>query len=369
MKVISISTDRNIFNASSPVSQRMKDYGSVFGELHIIIFSLKKHGYKKMQVASNVWAYPTNSRWKIFYPLRALFVAIRICGRTPAKDIVVSTQDPFDTGVVGVLIKFIKKARLNVQVHTDMYSQFFAKESFLNKIRVFVASGVFKRADSVRVVSKKIRESLVDRAVAKEKISILPIYVDKENYDGFQDVARKDRVLLAVSRLTPEKNLFFLIDVIDDVVKEKPDTQLLIVGDGPLKEDLLSYVREKKLDQHIKFVGWKQNVGKYYRQAGLFVHTSKYEGYGMVFVEAALQHVPIVSSDVGIMGDVLIQGKSAQICQLGDKESFVRCIIEILEDSQKAQQMSDAAYKSVIKHISGSKEQYLTEYKEIVCGY
>jgi len=369
MKVINISTDRNVFDADSQVCQRMKEYGSIFDELHIIVFSLKKHGYKKTRMAPNVWAYPTNSIWKIGYPLKAFLISRKIYAGTNSEDVVISTQDPFETGLVGLLVKITKKIRLNVQIHADMYSPFFVKDSFLNKVRVFIAPYVLKRADNIRVVSKRISKSLQDRGIDQEKISVLPIYVDKGGYDNFQDIARKDSMLLAVSRLTSEKNLFFLIDVINDVVDKKPDVQLVVVGDGPLKDELSLYVARRKLEQHIKFVGWKNNVAKYYKQSGLFVHTSMYEGYGMVFIEAALQYVPIVSSDVGIMGDVFIHNKSAQVCPVGDKECFVKYIIEMLEDTQKSQQISDVAYKSVTEHLPYSKEQYLAKYKEAVCGY
>ena len=369
MKVINISTDRNIFDNNSPVFQRMREYGNIFDELHVIVFSLKKHGYKKNQISSSVWVYPTNSRWRITYFIKAFFIARKICVSADAEDVVISTQDPFETGLVGLFVKITNKIRLNVQVHSDIYSPFFVKNSFLNKIRVRIAPYIFKKADNIRVVSERISKSLQDKGINREKISVLPIYVDKGEYDNFQDVTRKDSMLLAVSRLTSEKNLFFLVDVINDVVDKKPDVQLVVVGDGPLREELSLYVVRRKLEQNIKFVGWKNNVAKYYGQAGLLVHTSMYEGYGMVFIEAALRHVPIVSSDVGIMGDVFVNNRSAQVCPVGDKECFVKYIIEMLEDTQKSQQISDVAYKNVAKHLADSKEQYLAKYKEAVCGY
>lgn len=364
MKVISISTDKNIFEEGSAVSERMKEYGNLFKELHIVVFSLRSRGYQKIQLSHNVWVYPTQSINKISQIWGAQRIAMSVLKKEKDMDNwVVSTQDPFETGIVGRYLQRKLGIRFNVQIHTDLYSPYFKTASLLNRIRLSMAPKVLKQADSIRVVSRKVKESLVVRGIPEDKIAILPIFVDRNLYDSFRDVPQKDSTVLAVSRLSEEKNLFFLIDVIDSVVEKGHDVVLYIVGDGPLNSALQEYVAKKSLEANVEFVGWKQDVGRWYRKASVFIHTSLFEGYGMALIEAALHHVPIVTSDVGIIGDVLLADKSALVAPVDDVEAFSKHLITLLTDRAYAQKISSAAYTAVSAHLLEDREHYLEAYK------
>ena len=67
IKVLSIGSDRKLFEEGSAVSERIKEYGTLVGELHIVVFALKSLGLKEKQIAPNVWVYPTNSFSKWLY--------------------------------------------------------------------------------------------------------------------------------------------------------------------------------------------------------------------------------------------------------------------------------------------------------------
>ena len=160
MKILSIGTDRKLFEDRSAVLERSMGYASNVEELHIVVFSLKKDNLCS-RVTNNLYLYPTNSNSRFSYIVDAFFI-----GRKIIKDkflsennTVISCQDPFETGVVGLLLKNFYKFSLQVQIHTDFLS-FNFKNNLLNKIRVFLAKFIIPRADGVRVVSDSIKKSL-----------------------------------------------------------------------------------------------------------------------------------------------------------------------------------------------------------------
>ncbi len=303
MKVLMISTDRKIFDESSAVRQRMIDYGELVDELHVIVFSKNKN--KKLNFG-NIFVYPTNSWNRWFY----VFGAIRI-GKKILKPDLITTQDAFECGLVGWRLARYFNAKLQLQIHTDFLSSYFKKESLLNSIRVLIAKFLIPRANCIRVVSKKIRNSLLSK-FNLDNVSVLPIFVDvKKIQDEPIKASLKDKysqfdfVILIASRLTKEKNIRIAIKAMKQITKKYSKTGLIIVGEGAQEKKLKQQVKRNKLQNNIVFEKWSNHLSSYYKTADLFLLTSNYEGYGLTIIEAASVGCKIISSDVGVAREVL----------------------------------------------------------------
>ena len=130
MKVISIGTDRKIFEEGSAVRGRMVEYGRLFEKLDIIIFSNRIMNHEsRIKISENVWAYPTNSRNKFWYVIDAIRVGKKIIHNSKflIHNSVLSTQDPFETGIVGLFLKLFYRLPMQVQLHTDFANKYFIK--------------------------------------------------------------------------------------------------------------------------------------------------------------------------------------------------------------------------------------------------
>ena len=150
MKVLMISTDRKIFEENSAVRQRIVEYGGLVDELKIIIFSSSTRvTSNKHQVISipnsNITLYPTNSKNRWFYIFDAMKIGKTIFESREWKvesdknEVLVTTQDPFETGFVGWVIAKTKKTKLHLQIHTDFMSWKFKMASVFNKTRAQMA--------------------------------------------------------------------------------------------------------------------------------------------------------------------------------------------------------------------------------------
>src|SRR3989344_1142990 len=234
----------------------MLEYGALVDELHIIVFSRKSKVPPKARLVKggesrkfgNVFLYPTNSRSKWFYIFNARKIARNMfhVSRFTFHDWLVTTQDPFETGLAGWLIARKNNIPLQLQIHTDFLNPCFARESLLNHIRVRIARFLLPRARGIRVVSDRIKNSLKAKSYKlKAEPTVLPIFVDTEqlkNAPVKTDLRKKypqfDFIVLMASRLTKEKNIPLAFAAMKEIVKKHPRVGLVIVGSGLKEKEL-----------------------------------------------------------------------------------------------------------------------------------
>lgn len=363
MKVLIINIDKKIFELGSASLARLKEYVSFCEKLSVVV--LTRQSFEPIRIG-NLSVFATGSCCRAKYSFDALKLAKRII-KEENYDLVIA-QDPFDTGHIGWLIKRKYKIPWQCQIHTDFLSSYFWRESLSNKIRVLAAKFLLPRADGIRVVSQRIKKSLLAIGYSLKPIAVLPIFVDvtkikdapiktnlKQKYQQF------DFTILMASRLSKEKNISLAIEAIAEVVKKYPKTGLIIVGDGIEKENLIRLGRIK-LKDNIIFEPWSNDLVSYYKTADLFLATSNYEGWGMAPVEALGAGCPVVITDVGCAGELIQNGKNGLVVPVGDKAALVGAVARILSEVGLGQALVNAG-RETIKNLP-TKEQYLNEYKK-----
>ncbi len=300
MRILMISTDRTAFEEGSPTRRRMETYAKAVGNLDIVIFSLRKNGLKRVD-AGPLSMYPTNSFFRLLYgwnALRAPYVRERIDA--------ITVQDPFEVGLVGLILSRRLKVPLQMQVHTDLFSPAFKQHSFLNRIRLVIAKIVLRRADRIRVVSERIRRGveLHVREETRKQISVLPIFVDIDHFkkaEAPRELAERfssfKKKVLVVSRLEAEKNVALAIRSFADGAPK--DACLIILGDGRQRAALGELAAGLGVRERVFFEG-RSDPAPYYALASLALVPSLYEGYGMTIIEALAARVPVIAGDVGI---------------------------------------------------------------------
>ena len=365
IKILMIGSDRKLFEEGSAVSERIKDYGNLVEELHIVIFAKKSLGLEKKQIAPNIWLYPTNSLSRWFYPIDATRIAKGVVssGSFEKETTLITTQDPFECGLAGVLLKNKFDFPLEIQLHKNPFSREFG--GFINEIRKVLARQVLPKADGVRVVSSAVGEAV--KSITKANIKVLPIYIDKRKI--MDSRAEFDLhgmypwkfILLTVSRLSREKNIQTVIEALSIVRKNFPETGLVVVGDGPEKGNLTRLAKKLGLERAVEFVGWQNDANSYYKSADAFIQASAFEGYGLSLVEAGISGLPIVTTSVGIAQE-LEHNSDAFIYPKADPELFAEGIMELIQNNFKRGSMKINIVKTLEQKLL-SKEDYLLEMK------
>lgn len=338
MNVISITTERKLFE-NNPTRDRILSMGKSFETYHLIVFSLRTNKFEK-QIIGNATIHPTNSLNKLFYIYDAIKICVRLLNnliRDKRKETVLTVQDPFECGLVGFVVSKIKKIPMHVQVHTDLFSPFF-KNTFLQYIRMIIAPFVIRSAKSIRCDSKRMKDGILKRKWSTAPIEVLPIFIDTEKYNSsaildVHDLFPEKRfVILMASRLEAEKEIPMAIDVFYKINNKYPNkVSLVIVGSGSMGMALKEQVKSLEIEHSVAFVPWTDDLVSYYKTSDLFWMNSRFEGYGLTIAEALLSGTPVLTSDVGVAPEIVIDGKNGFVCDPKDENCFYKKIQLILD--------------------------------------
>ncbi|OGI80411.1 hypothetical protein A2W43_03235 [Candidatus Nomurabacteria bacterium RIFCSPHIGHO2_12_40_11] len=366
IKVLSIGSDQKLFEAGSAVLMRIAEYGAMVDELHIIHMCNYSSSLKKKKISKNIWLYPTNSLISILRPLDAIYLGNQIMfdNKFIRGEAVITVQD-IESGWAGMKIKNKWKIPLEVQLHTDPFSPYFT--GFQNRVRQFFARTVLAKADGIRVVSESLKLKAKSLKLEAE-ISVLPIYVDREKIENSHVTSNLHTrypwrfILLAVSRLAPEKNLSLVIKILARVREKFPDIGLVIVGSGSEENRLKTLVKRLKLEDAVAFAGWQNDLASFYKTADAFIQTSLFEGYGLSLVEAGLSGLPVITTPVGIAIE-LAHGKDAYIYPHDHPELFVEGIIALIENNQERKNLKINLQKTLESKLL-SREDYMAKIRD-----
>jgi len=361
-----IGTDASIFGAGSPARSRIEAYGALFQNLHVIC--LTRPGFRRERLGSGIRLYPTNAPLPILQPLAAFRIGRAIAARGGID--VVSAQDPAESGLGAWLLAVRAGIPLHIQVHTDFFSSAFRKNSWRERVRSLIARFIIRRGDRFRVVSERIRASLRAYGVPDVKITVLPIFVDaraitaahpafsiRERYPEFR------RIVLMVARLVREKNIPLALECLMRILGEFPDAGLVIVGDGPERQNIEERIREWGLARRVRTVGWQEDLVSYYQGADCYFLTSNFEGYGRSVVEAAAAGTPVVMTDVGVAGDLIRDGETGTVAPVGAPDALAVALGRALRDGAAARVMAERAKQEVLLREPHTWDEYLARYR------
>lgn len=322
-----ISADTSVAQLDSEARGRMREYAGLVDELHVVVANVagEQHGCGQEHHEGALHVYPTCSRSRIartWDAYRRTASIINDRGWSAARDVLVTTQDPFELGLVGVLLRAKFKLKLQAQCHVDFLSPFFANERMINRVRVLLARFVLRRADAIRVVSERIATSITAASIApREKISVLPMWVDVEAvrtaaaHDLHTQFPEFKKIILMASRLTHEKQTLWACRALQDLCTRE-QLGIVVLGDGPERVALTAL-------PHVRTLGWVSDIAPYLKGTDMFVNASLYEGYGRTLVQAAAAGTPTVTTDVGVARELF---DAHAIVSVGDATELVVAI-------------------------------------------
>ena len=220
---------------------------------------------------------------------------------------------------------------------------------------------LLKLVDHIICPTEKVYNLLISYGV-ENPISILPTGLDLEMfYQALDIVERKniresfafldtDTVFVSVCRLSEEKNVSESITHFASIHKQRPNTKLLIVGDGTEKEKLSEMVEIMGLHNSVKFSGNipMDKVWKYYKCGDIFISSSTSETQGFTYIEALASALPIVCKKDTVLNNTLIENRNG-FSFLSDKE-FLEKAIPLVDDADLRKEIGTNAKKSVEKY-------------------
>ena len=182
----------------------------------------------------------------------------------------------------------------------------------------------------------------------KEKIDIKKIRELKKKYN----FSKRDFIAIFVGRIAEEKNVPFLIEVTENIIKEKPNFKLLIIGDGPDKENYENMVKERNLEKNIIFTGkvaWEE-IPIYYQLGDVFVSASQSETQGLTIIEAMAASLPALCIDDESFRNTVIDDLNGYLFK--DKKECKEIILKLMNDKKLLENIQIGARNSAEMHSS-----------------
>ena len=254
------------------------------------------------------------------------------------EDIFISTRD-FINKVVGNNKKDYQIGIGWEHSHHNNNKKYFNKVcNSVNKLDYFVLVS----NDLYNDYNKALRNSNCKCIYIPNMISIDNAQLSKLN----------NKNLITVSRLSEEKGIFDLIDVVDLVKQDIPDVTLNLIGDGPLFNNVLDYIKEKKLEKNIHLLGYRpsSDVYEYLLKSSLYVMTSYSESFGLVLLEAFSFGVPAIAFDSASGPCELINTNNGILVSNRDKNLMADNIIKYLNDLNMQKKLSAGTQKDLQKY-------------------
>lgn len=150
----------------------------------------------------------------------------------------------------------------------------------------------------------------------------------------------------------PQKGHTYLIKSAQRVVREYGPVNFLLVGEGPLEQQLRQQVEDLALRQYFHFIGYKQEVNPYLEAMDIGVMPSRWEGFPLVLLEFMAMGIPTVLNSLPCFREVIVDGESGLIASLEEENSFADHILELLYDPDMAFRMGQRALERVRSQFS-----------------
>lgn len=182
-------------------------------------------------------------------------------------------------------------------------------------------------------------------------------------------LASQTIVLATVGNLSPKKDHRSLLSAFAILGRRRPDTVLVIIGGGPLEDELRRYTDELGLRDRVRFLGQRSDVAELLPAFDVFVLSSRHEGLPLALLEAMASGLPVVTTEVGGVPEVISHGENGLMVAPGEPPALAAAIESILDDQAKATRLAEAGRVTASDFsISGSVERTEAVYQELLRG-
>lgn len=239
-----------------------------------------------------------------------------------------------------------------------------ASERCVDSWKAWLQLGIDRRlarkTDAIIANSQGVKDFYIANGIPAEKLvvienGILPAPASDVTRDQLCDelgIPRGVHLIGAVGRLWHQKRIKDLIWAADLLKVIRDDVHLLIIGEGPLREDLEIFRDACQIQDKVHFLGARNDVMRLMPHFALLWLASDYEGLPNVVMEAMSAGVPVVATDIPGTRDLVAHGETGFLTSVGDRAALARFAHKLLEDPQMRAQFGEAGRQRVARDFS-----------------
>ncbi len=189
------------------------------------------------------------------------------------------------------------------------------------------------------------------------KLVVIPNGIEIEDIEKPPEFVaqKKEKIVLTAGRLSPEKGIQYFIKGARIVLSKIKNVKFIIVGDGPLRENLERLVYECRIKDNVIFTGYQKDMKDFITMSDVVVLSSLWEGLPNILLEAMALKKPVIATDVGGVREIVKNGENGFIVSPGCPDEIADKIINILSDDEASLKMGENAYRFVKENFDIKK--------------
>lgn len=312
---------------------------------------------------------------------------------------VLQRKPGFDWRCVYRLANLLRRERVDI-IHAHQYTPFFygimARLVYRDPPVLFTEHGrhfpdyprrkrmvvnrlLLERRDRVVGVGDAVRQALiVNEGFPKPRVGVIYNGIDTAAFaNGVHDhvairrdmgVEPRDFVMLQVARLDYLKDHATALRTVARLRAQLPQIKLVLVGEGPERPKIQELIDHHQLAHHVRLLGQRQDIARLLRAADLFLLTSISEGIPLTVIEAMAAGLPVVSTRVGGLSEVVIEGETGLLAPSGDDAGLAERLLRLANDpllgrtyGERGRLRATASFSEAHMHA-----QYLALYREML---
>jgi N-acetyl-alpha-D-glucosaminyl L-malate synthase BshA len=252
--------------------------------------------------------------------------------------------------------QILKKSKKEVKVITTLHGTDITlvglEPSFLPLVQFSI-----EVSDGVTAVSRFLKEKTITNYNTCKDIEVIYNFIDTEIFaPGKNEHLRNvvapngEKVLIHTSNFRVVKRVSDTIHILHKVIEKIP-TKLILVGDGPDRSECERLTRELGLTDHVHFLGKQDALVELLNASDIFLMPSQSESFGLSALEAMACGVPVVSSSVGGLPELVRQNETGYVAEFGDVDRMAKYTIDLLTNEKKYNKFSKNSRERTIKYF------------------
>ncbi|NEU31182.1 N-acetyl-alpha-D-glucosaminyl L-malate synthase BshA [bacterium LRH843] len=232
-----------------------------------------------------------------------------------------------------------------------------------------------EQSDLVTAVSNNLVAQTRALVPTEKEIETVYNFIDERVYTRLKvdelkahyEIEDDERVIIHISNFRPVKRVPDVIRSFANIVKEVK-AKLLLIGNGPELQVARQLVKEYQLEDKVRFLGNQKHVAELLSLSDLLLLVSEKESFGLVALEAMACGVPVVGTNTGGIPEVVIDGETGYLCEVGDIERISRRALDLLLDQKLYESFSRNGIERVNKvfHSQIIVEEYESLYRKML---
>lgn len=310
------------------------------------------------------------------------------------KIVPIAPKNKYDIKNMVLLVKYLRRNKFDaIHMHLEYkYGTFAAKlsgikniywtqhltEPYKKQYEHKINASLSRQSKCIIAVSNGVKDFLVEKGIDEKKIKVVLngvdikrfeiIEVDKESFRDKFGIDANDIVIGQIGRLHEQKGHKYLLQALPYILDNIKNIKVLIIGDGELKEELVNLVTKLKLENKVKFVGFRKDIPELLNFIDILVMPSLYEGLPLTVLEAMACRTAVIGSNIEGIREVIDSNNTGILVAKENVQELGAALNRLILDSELRKKIESNAWSTVRQNhtIEIMARQYEEIYDEYI---